>query len=98
MRVVWHCRRRMASRDSVHSFPFGLDSMHHFVMIPYAHKVSNSIPQQVADSMHAFRRDQGGRARVSSPKASIPLFDYYGERRGFEYEWGEDENKQRDNF
>jgi hypothetical protein len=39
--------------------PSGLDSMHHSVMIPYAHKVSNSIPQQVADSMHAFRRDQG---------------------------------------
>jgi hypothetical protein len=44
----------MASSDSLYFSVFGLDSMHHSVMIPYAHKVSNSIPQQVADSMHAF--------------------------------------------
>jgi hypothetical protein len=59
----------MASSDSLYSSVFGLDSMHHSVMIPYAHKVSNSIPQQVADSKHAFRRDQGGKARQKAHSA-----------------------------
>ena len=46
---AWHRAKRVSKLVLLR-----IDAIHHFVMIPYDCFAINSIPQQVADSIHAF--------------------------------------------
>ena len=46
---AWHRAKRVSKLVLLR-----IDSIHHFVMIPYDCFAINSIPQQVADSIHTF--------------------------------------------
>ena len=75
LRIVWNRRRRMASRASV--YLRRLDSMHHFVMIPYATSsqfhTATCCRQPVADSIHAFGVIE---MRKENDMAKNLLFEY----------------------
>ena len=59
---AWHRAKRVSKLVLLR-----IDAIHHFVMIPYDCLAINSIPQQVADSIHTYG------LMIYSPKARYTL-------------------------
>ena len=80
---VWHRAKRVSNL-----VPLRMDAIHHFVMIPYDCFAINSMPQKVADSIHALGVIWSKRhPNFPPPLAISPILCYTNHRKAV-FMWG----------